>query len=820
MRRLSRIGPAVAVAGLLTALFAQSKFAQSDPAEKSARTTLETKCAVCHGSAQMSGLDVRERTTILKGGKRGPAIVPGNAEQSLLFRAVRRDGELQMPPGNGALTAAEVNAIRIWIDGGAKWSSTGLENKPEATWWSLKKPVRPAPPLVKDTSRVRNPIDAFILSKLEQKGLRLAPEAGRRTLARRAYFDLHGLPPSPEQVEEFVNDPSSDAYEKLIDRLLASPRYGERWGRQWLDLVRYADTSGFETDHFFITAWRYRDYVIESFNRDKPYPTFVQEQIAADELWPVSTELEGSSKLPKEKEENVHRRIGTSLFTIGSFPIEYTYYGDQFRAEWQADAVDTVGAAFLGLTVGCARCHDHKFDPISQRDYYRMTALFAGSTEREIPLVSLFDIQTASRNFPLLNQAQILKQMAARGGRGGGRGRGAGRGAAPAQQAGQPNKQADSPVEATETDPAAPPRPMPPDQQRAALLQQLGEAYLRAPEHYPTANVLGHEEIVPDTYILLRGDFKNKGDRVEPGYLSALNAGPPIAEPKDVLFVPQRRKALALWLTSPENPLLGRVMVNRIWEGHFGEGIVRTPNDFGKHGDRPPHPELLDWLAVEFAERGWSVKQMHRLIMLSNVYRASGIADQKSLSEDPEDHFLSRMPRRRLDADALRDSILAVAGTLNLKMGGVGVIPPLTREEILAARFPNLWPANPDPAEHNRRSIYLQMKRSLTLPLLQIFDAPDTATSCPRRERSTVAPQALALMNGEFAGAQAEQFAARIRKTAGDSPEAQVEAGWKMAFGRPAGAAERRTALDYLGRNSLPHLCLLIFNMSEFIYVD
>jgi mono/diheme cytochrome c family protein len=796
MRQLLRIGPVVGMGGLIAALFAQS-----DPAEKTARSILETKCAACHGPARMSDLDVRDRATILKGGKRGPAIVPGKADESLLYQAVRRQGELQMPPGKTALTAAEVNAIRDWINSGAKWSTGGAETK-SASWWAFKKPVRPPAPPVKDASRVRGPIDAFILSKLEAKGMHLAPEADRRTLARRAYFDLHGLPPTPEQVDEFVKDQSPDAYEKLVDRLLGSPRYGERWGRHWLDLVRYADTSGFETDHFFITAWRYRDYVIESLNRDKPYTTFVQEQIAADELWPTSMELEGSSKLPKEKEENVHRRIGTSLFTIGSFPIEFTYYGDQFRAEWSGDAVDTVGAAFLGLTVGCARCHDHKFDPISQRDYYRMTAIFAGSVEREIPLVSLYDVENASRNFPLLNQAQILKQMASRSGRGGRGGRGA-RTAEPA-----------------DTDPAAAPRPAAVEPQRAAMLQQLGEAYLRAPEHYPTANVLGHEEVVPETHILKKGDFKNKGALVEPGFLSALPSGPPIVEPKDGLFVPQRRKALALWLTSPDNPLLARVMVNRIWQGHFGDGIVRTPNDFGRQGDAPTNPELLDWLAVEFADRGWSMKQMHREIMLSSVYRASSVADEDSLTKDPENHLQSRAPRRRLDGDALRDSILAVAGTLNLKMGGVGVIPPLTHEEILAARFPNLWPANPDPAEHNRRSIYLQMKRSLTLPLLQIFDAPDTATSCPRRESSTVAPQALALMNGEFAGAQADQFAARIKKEAREAPEAQVETGWKLAFGRTPTDSERETALDYLRRNSLSRLCLLIFNMSEFIYVD
>ncbi len=803
---LVRVGPVMLLGGFLALVFGQPV-----SFEKAAKAVFEAKCVNCHGAARMSDLDLRDRATILKGGKRGPAVVPGNAESSLLYKAVRRDGDLQMPPGKIGLTPSEVGLLRDWINAGAPWESVSTTTAAAAapSWWSFRKPVRPAVPAVKDAARVRNPIDAFILARIEEKGLRPAPPADRRTLVRRAYFDLHGLPPTPEQVEQFVNDQSSDAYEKLIDRLLASPRYGERWGRHWLDLVRYADTSGFETDHFFITAWRYRDYVINSFNADKPYNTFVQEQIAADELWSTSMDLEGTLKLPKEKEENVNRRIGTSLFTIGSFPIEFTYYGDQFRAEWQADAVDTVGGAFLGLTVGCARCHDHKFDPISQRDYYRMNALFAGSVEREIPLVSLFDVETASRNFPLLGQLEALKQMARGGGRGRGRG---GRGAAPAvdQTAADP----------TDADAVPPPARGAPDPQRAALMQQIGEAYLRAPERYPVANVLAHEELVPDTYILTRGDFKKRGEKVEPGFLSALNPGPPIDEPKGILFVPRRRKALALWLTSPEQPLLARVMVNRIWQGHFGEGIVRTPNDFGRQGDPPTHPELLDWLAVEFAQRGWSIKEMHRMIMLSNTYRSSSVAGDDSLQKDPENHYLSRMNRSRLDGDAIRDNVLAVAGTLNLKMGGVGVIPPLTREEILAARMPQLWPANPNPAEHTRRSIYLQMKRSMTLPMLQIFDAPDTATSCPRREKSTVAPQALAMMNSEFTVAQAGQFASRIAKEAGGSPEASVEAAWRLALGRPPNPEERQTALEYLSRNSLPRLCLLIFNMSEFIYVD
>ena len=720
-----------------------------------ARAILESKCVGCHGQARMADLDLRDAAGLARGGSRGPAVVAGNAEASLLYKAVRREGELKMPPGRDALSAAEVAVLRDWINAGARFEGTSTG---AAKWWSFRVPVRP---------RGGSSIDAFVNARAAAKGLAVSGEASRAVLARRAYFDLHGLPPTPEEGDAFLGDASPNAYEKLIDKLLASQRYGERWGRYWLDLVRYADTSGFETDHFFVNAWRYRDYVIRAFNTDKPYDVFVKEQIAADEIWPQDVDLEGTSKMPKEKEENQSRRIATGLFTIGSFPIEYTYYGDQFRAEWSADAVDTIGAAFLGLTVGCARCHDHKFDAISQRDYYAMTALFAGSTEREIQLGSLFDVQTSTRSFPLLAQAEAYKQMARRGG-----------------------------------------------SDRAALLQKIGEAYLRAPARPPMASVLGHEEVVRDTHILLKGDFKSKGQKVAPGFISALNAGPTIVEPQGKRFIPERRKALAEWLTAKDQPLLARVMVNRIWQGHFGEGLVRTPNDFGRQGEAPTHPELLDWLAVEFAERGFSMKAMHKAIMLSAAYKRSSVASEKALREDPENLLLTRQNRRRLDADAIRDTTLAVAGTLNLKMGGVGIIPTMTAEELQAARMPNLWPVHPDPAEHNRRSVYLQMKRSLTLPMLQIFDAPDTAASCARRERSTVAPQALAMMNSEFSSARANEFAKRLT---GEDP---IGAAWKMAFGRAPTTDERDTAAAYLKRNSLPRLCLLILNMSEFIYVD
>jgi len=762
---------------------------------QSPQAILSSKCVVCHGNTQMSGLDLRTRDSLLRGGERGPAVVPGKAADSLLFQAIRGQGNLKMPPGKSSLTSAEIETLQQWINAGAPFDTKA---KVEATWWSFRKPVRlPAP------TGSANPIDTFIAAKLKEKGLTEAPEADGRTLVRRAYFDLHGLPPTPEQAGGFLNDTSPDAYAKLIDKLLESPRYGERWGRYWLDLVRYADTSGFETDHFFVSGWRYRDYVIESFNTDKRYDTFLQEQVAADEIWSTSTDLEGTSKLPKEKEINLKRRIGTALFTIGSFPIEYTYYGDQFRAEWQAEAVDTIGSAFLGLTVGCARCHDHKFDPITHRDYYKMTAMFSGSTEREIPLGSLFDVQSSTRSFPLLAHAEAMKRMAR-----GTRSRGSARGGA-----GPP------PTPTAEGEAPPPTKPAEMDSARAAMLQNLGEAYLRTPERPQTAHVLGHDESVPPTHVLVKGDWKNKGEKVEPGFPAAL-PGPKIDEPTNYEFIPKRRKALALWLTDAEHPLVARVMVNRIWQGHFGEGLVRTPNDFGRQGEPPTHPELLDWLATEFIQQGWSLKKVHRLIMLSQTYRASSFAGAESLRKDPENLYLSRMNRRRLDGDALRDTVLATAGALNLRMGGVGIIPPLTKEEILAARMPELWPANPDPAEHNRRSIYLQMKRSLTLPLLQIFDAPDSATSCARRERSTVAPQALAMMNSEFSNTQAKGFAERIRKQTGSDPAASVNAAWQIALARPPREDERATARDFLQRHSLERLCLLLFNMSEFLYAD
>ena len=683
----------------------------------------------------MSGLRLDSRESILKGGSRGPAIVAGNAKESRLFQAVGRQGELKMPPGDKGLSKDQVELIGKWIDAGAPWPAGA--KVVESVWWSFKKPVRPA----------ADSIDAL----LKPAG----QEADRRTLIRRVTFDLTGLPPTPEEVDVFVQSKDPQAYEKLVDRLLASPRYGERWGRHWLDVVRYADTGGYETDVLFPNAWRYRDYVIRSFNDDKPYDVFIQEQIAADEIWPDNLDLNGAYELPASKRANLERRMGTTLYTLGAMPVEYTFFGDQYRAEWQAECANVTGAAFLGLTVQCARCHDHKFDPISQRDYYRLSAFFAGSEDREVPIVSRMRIFEYTRyQTKVLALEELRKQYA---------------------------------------------RLKPGDKDgRETLLREMGEAYVKTPVMYDKADLLVHSEPVPDTYVLPRGDSMQKGEKVKPGVPAVLGNSPEIDEPDSPWYVPRRRKALAEWIASRENPLTARVMVNRIWQGHFGRGITGTPNDFGRQGDPPSNQPLLDWLAVEFMDHGWSVKHMHRLILNSAAYKAR---------RDPQ----------RLDAESIRDSILAVAGALNTKMYGQPVVTALSREEREAMRDLSMWPVTSDPAEYDRRSVYLFIKRAFRLPLLDTFDEPDSAESCPRREISTVAPQALALMNSEWIARQAGRFAARIEK----QPD-PIATAWRLALQRSPDPQERSRAEEYLRRNGrdLRRLCLLLYNMNEFLYVD
>ena len=740
---------------------------------------LQKQCGSCHGATQMSGFDIRERDAILRGGKRGAAVVPGKSADSLLMRAVNREGDVKMPPGKATLTTEEIAVIRSWIDAGAPWD--GVAAKTQSSWWSFQTPKRPAVP----NSNLSNPIDSFVLAKLQQNGLKPVAKASKLALVRRLYFDLHGLPPTPDQVNDFLNDSSPEAYAKLVDKVLGSPRYGERWGRNWLDVVRYADTGGYETDVLYSNAWRYRDYVIRCFNEDKPYTEFVKEQIAADEIWPDNLDLNGAYEVPKDKVTNLNRRLGTGLYTVGPMAVEYTFFGDQYRAEWQAEAVETTSAAFLGLTMGCARCHDHKFDPLTQRDYYRLAAVFAGSEDREIPIVSQMGVYEYTRyGTRLVIADQIKEKLMALDGRKGAK-----------------RDRTSSNLAASNKD------------ERETLLRQLGEAYLKAPVMFPKANVLAHSEMVPDSHILLRGEFKQKGEKVTPGFPAALGDG-------SAVDITQRRKALAEWLTSANHPLLARVMVNRIWQGHFGRGLVATSNDFGRQGDAPTHPELLDWLASEFAANGYSMKAMHRLILLSNTYQMSSEPNSANLTVDADNRFLWRMNRRRLQAEELRDSILASSGALNPKMAGPPVAVPLSQEEMAGMRDPTQWPVHPDVTEHDRRSVYLYVKRSFRLPMFEAFDQPDAVASCARRESSTVAPQALTLMNSDFMMKQAAKLAERLQKEHGSDQISMIEAGSRIVFGRAPSSAESNRATTFLARNDLAALCLLWFNTNEYLYVD
>ena len=713
-----------------------------------------------------------------------------------------------------------------------------LRSEPTRTARPSRKPRKPRPPRAQGSAAAGSQAAAAPVARLPVRERLI--ERLRRTLAQRRPIRC-----ARRRARHGNFRPRSAARpapgRRVVDGLLASPRYGERWGRIWLDVVRYADTGGFETDLYYQNAWRYRDYVIQSFNSDKPYNQFVKEQIAADELWPDNLDLEGSYKVPKAKLDHLNARLGTGLYTFGPVMHESGLDGEFLRSEWLADAADITGAAFLGLTYGCARCHDHKFDPITARDYYRMQAVFAGSEQKEIsmvPIMSVFDywqglpkvravndLANAVRRISDQAKQRIVARMKLKYSPGVVEAFDT-----PEETRTAKQKELAIDLEAAfrnisekDLDQEYTPEER---QQRRELIEKIGYAYLKAPTRYPTATVLGHAEIVPETHILERGDHKKKGALVTPGLPGFLVDKPDIQEPADHPLVPQRRRALALWLADPGNPLTARVIVNRIWQGHFVRGIVGTPNDFGRQGDRPTHPELLDWLAVEFVEKGWSIKAMHRLIMLSNTYQMSSAWNEANAKLDGDNRFLWRMNRRRLEAEMVRDSVLSVAGSMSFKMGGPPVIPPLTREEMAGLKDASQWPVDLDKAEHMRRSVYLYVKRSFRMPLFEAFDMPDTSISCERRNVTTVAPQALALMNNEFMMEQAQAFAERLMRDHGEDPGKWIDAAWRSAMSRPPSDAEKRDALRFLQQHNddtrarLARLCLAVFNMNEFLYVD
>jgi hypothetical protein len=842
---------------------------------KEIRPLLEENCWSCHGAAmQASKLDLRTREGLIKGGTRGPAIVPGKGEQSRMYRVLAGLEQPAMPLGREKLSPAQASKVRAWIDEGAHWDieisaapppaakpasnpAAELENAqlpPGARdAWAYQLPTQAAVPKAGNSA---NPVDRFLAKDWQEKGLKAAPRADRATLVRRAYLDLIGLPPTPAQSAEFLADTSADAWPRLIDKLLASPHYGERWGRHWLDVARYADSSGYEYDYDRPNAWRYRDYVVKAFNDDKPFDRFVKEQIAGDEL-------------PDRNDESY---IGTHFLRAGARVAFREKDNPERRFEYLDDIIATIGRGVLGLTVQCARCHNHKFDPILQRDYYAMQASVFGYVETTYPLTpkpeadaykaKMAEIDAAvaplraeikaiedpvfnrlmaeavRTRFPENIKTAFFKPENERS---------EGERLLVAQipdafffdrlpvdqslspEEGARKKALNDQIKALE---AQRPKPIPmaeiaTDGDYRSAPNGRGDETIGCPQCRipdPTAGPFVHtgpgKYQTPPSYFLVRGDVNSKGSRMKPGFVSVATYGnPPTELPPADGHTSGRRLALAEWLASRDNPLTARVMVNRIWAHHFGRGIVASLDNFGKMGEAPTHPELLDWLAVEFMNRGWSVKQMHRLMMTSQAYQmASAFEDDTDQAKDPENHFLWRYRPQRLDSDAVRDAIMTVSGGINLQTGGPPVYPPMPKE-LLESTIHNVWVAKSDGPEVWRRSLYVYRKRNLALPMLEAFDMPDPNITAGARTVSTVATQSLMLLNDEFVRRQAKLFAGRIQETAGNDRARQIELAYRIALTRPPDEREAEIANELIERQSLIDFAHVLLNLNEFVYM-
>lgn len=728
---------------------------------------LIAECYRCHSAKAeklQGGLRLDSRAGMLRGGETGPAIDVQDPEESLLLQAVRHEGGLEMPPDKPQLAEAVIADFAKWLDLGAPDPRSEVagaiesEREDPRRHWSFQPIARRPVPAV-EGEWVRTPIDAFVLAALKTRNWQPAPPAKRRELIRRVTFDLTGLPPTPEEVREFVSDPSPDANERLVDRLLASPRYGERWAQHWLDVVRYAESEGYEYDRHLPDGWRFRDYVIDSLNRDKPFDQFVLEQIAGDEIAPDDPECQTAA---------IFHRLGPVRRNAGNPEIALS------RNEVLTERTNIIGDAFLGLTVGCARCHNHKLEPISQKDYYRLQAYLAATEEHDVLLTSPADKaawEQESKAFK--DRLAKLKEQA--------------KGASLEAKA-----------------------------RIAAEMEALEEQMPPQPPTIPsTWNDAAHRTTI---HVLKRGVWEDQGEAVGPRPPSILISEDESELPADVS---QPRTQLAHWITDRNNPLTARVIVNRLWQYHFGAGLVKTASDFGTHGDRPSHPELLDWLAAMFVEEGWQWKPLHRLIVLSSVYQqASRSPDDATYSAaDPENRLLWRFNRRRLSAEEIRDTMLAAAGRLNLQSAGPSVITPVDPELVQLLYKPSQWKVTADSTQHDRRSIYLIAKRNLRLPFMQVFDAPALQTSCPRREASTHAPQALELLNGKLSNDLAGAFAERIaRETASVGEEAIVEA-FELALGREPTVEELRLSLEFVREQPMREFALALFNLNDFLYV-
>ncbi len=838
-------------AALLSLLPSVGPLLAADPPSFNAnvRPILKAYCFECHGEGEKlkAGLDVRLSRFLAKGGDSGPAIVSRKPEKSLLLDRVSSG---DMPPGKKKLTAAEIATLKAWIAAGAKVEAPEPETlakgfqitDADRSWWAFQPVRRPAVP-----SGSRNPIDVLLLAKLSDKGLSFAPPADKLTLLRRVTFDLTGLPPTPDEVDAFLKDISADAYEKVVERLLASPRYGERWARHWLDVAGYADSEGGSVeDPVRPTAWKYRDYVIRSFNADKPFDQFIREQLAGDELV--------KPPYPNLSPADLDKLVATGFLRMAPDPSGVPGVDQKLaRNQTITDTVKIVSSAFLGVTVGCAQCHNHRYDPIPQADFYRLRAILEPGfnlpawkppAAREVSLYTDEEKKTAAAvevEAAVMDKAHVKKQDEF-------------------IEATFQKELAKLPMEMREKASASRKTPeakrtaeqMKLMQEHPSLNVDSGSLYLYDPKaaaelkkQVEAATVLRAmkpvEQFVrvmtetpgqlPPTFLFNRGDIEQPKDKIAPGGLNILDAGLPLNVPEKATATTGRRLALANWLTDPKHPLTSRVLVNRIWMHHFGKGLVPTPGDFGRLGEMPTHPELLDWLAAEFMAKGWSVKHLHRLILTSTAYKQSSTHEPLKDKLDADNKLLGRFPLRRVEAEALRDAMLAASGKLNPKMFGPPV--PVVEDDagIIIIGKPNrdaayrLGDESVAAGEESRRSVYIQVRRSKPLNVLDTFDWARVEPNCEARNSSTATPQSLMLMNGSFVMQQAEAFAERVKKDAGTDPSLQVSRAWKLAYGSEPTDKEKANALAFVKgfpkpEKALAAFCQALLSSNRFLYTD
>lgn len=832
------------ITSLLTVLFASvSLQAQSDekPTQLSAEQVkfyidkvqpiLLNSCYACHGpgSDVKGNLFLGNRKDILSGGDSGAAAIPGKAEESLIIQAMNYDG-YEMPP-KGKLPQDQIDTIAKWINDGLPIPPDQEQARPEQHaspyktevneetkgFWHHQQVTAPKIPNVKNKKWITNPIDNFILSQLETAGISPVSPADKAHLVRRAYYDLTGLPPTLLQVEAFVNDKNPKAYERLLDTLLDSPQYGEKWGRHWLDLVRYAETNSYERDGTKPFAWRFRDYVIKSFNEDKPYDQFIKEQLAGDEFAQLT-------------EDSI---TATGYYRLGIWDDEPVSQKQALYDDLD-DIIATTSQVFLGLTMNCARCHDHKLDPIPQKDYYRFLAFFSGFRRygvRGHDTVESASIGPIAVNADTATQAEMRRQMDLELRGLDGRINNVNN---RLQGLMTPPEKEDFKAIEVRVDIAK-------KYIGKGLSQQLVKEYEEAVNRRKVILDTRPDEIAKtlvikevgaqarETFVLIRGNANAESEKVEPGFPSVLSPPEPEIAPSPHGNSSGRRTALANWIASPENPLTARVMANRLWQHHFGVGIVETSNNFGAGGLDPTHPELLDYLATELVDGGWKLKRMHKLLMLSSTYRLSSSTNKSGLEKDPANRLIWHFNPRRLSSEELRDSILAANGSLNLRMGGPSFYPIIPAEILHGQSRPGAGWGNSSDEDRARRAVYIFVKRSLVEPLMADFDFADVDSSCPVRFTTTQPTQSLNLMNSEFTNRQAANFANFLKQQSPDDLAAQVKLGLAQTTQRQPSEADIKRGINLIKElkglgvsddDALKYFCLVTYNLNEFLYID